>query len=253
MRKMQQNEGLGPELLQEFVSLYGGFIVSKNVNAGKKITYSFREKSSIPNLNGWTLLADEDGDDCFDDPHNFTVVGMQTILRLAPVMMALFDAPYGTELAWTYQNNEHTGFYDVVHQCSTDMEHILNGGPIVQEGLMPAQEGFAAEYGMFLVTRSVLQGAPVALSARERQESDVLNGWTLYAAQDDPRATPAADLLCVPVQKMLEIAPVMTAIAHAPYGTCLRWIYENGLCTALYDEKRGRSVTLHEIIAPGSI
>lgn len=253
MRKMQQNEGLGPELLQEFVSLYGGFIVSKNVNAGKKITYSFREKSSIPNLNGWTLLADEDGDDCFDDPHNFTVVGMQTILRLAPVMMALFDAPYGTELAWTYQNNEHTGFYDVVHQCSTDMEYILNGGPIVQEDLMPAQEGFAAEYGMFLVTRSVLQGAPVALSARERQEPDVLNGWTLYAAQDDPRATPAADLLCVPVQKILEIAPVMTAIAHAPYGTCLRWIYENGLCTALYDEKRGRSVTLHEIIAPGSI
>ena len=23
--KMQQNEGLGPELLQEFISLYGGF------------------------------------------------------------------------------------------------------------------------------------------------------------------------------------------------------------------------------------
>ena len=246
---MQQNEGLGPELLQEFISLYGGFIVSRNVNEGKKVTYSFREKSSIPNLNGWTLLADEDGNDCFDDPNNFTVVGMQTILRVAPVMMALFDAPYGTELAWIYQNNEHTGFYDVVRQCSTDMEHILCGGPIVQENLMSAQEGFAAEYGMFLVTRNVLQGEPVALSVREQQEPAVLNGWTLYAAQDDPRATPAADLLCVPVQKLLEIAPVMAAIAHAPYGTCLRWMYENGLCTALYDEKSGRRVTLHEIIA----
>ncbi len=32
---------------------FGGFIVSKNVVAGKPIRYTFREKSEVPQLNGW--------------------------------------------------------------------------------------------------------------------------------------------------------------------------------------------------------
>ena len=40
---------------------YGCFIVSKNIIYGKSIRYSFREKSSIPQLNGWNFYAiDED-------------------------------------------------------------------------------------------------------------------------------------------------------------------------------------------------
>ncbi len=35
---------------------FGGFIVSKNVVAGKPIRYTFREKSEVPQLNGWTIL-----------------------------------------------------------------------------------------------------------------------------------------------------------------------------------------------------
>ena len=34
---------------------FGGFIVSKNVIDGKPIRYTYREKSTIPQLNGWTI------------------------------------------------------------------------------------------------------------------------------------------------------------------------------------------------------
>ena len=39
---------------------FGGFVVSNNILDGKAIRYSYREKSAIPQLNGWTLLSIED-------------------------------------------------------------------------------------------------------------------------------------------------------------------------------------------------
>lgn len=35
--------------------LYGGFMVSQNVYNGIPVRYSFREESSIPQLNGWNI------------------------------------------------------------------------------------------------------------------------------------------------------------------------------------------------------
>ena len=42
---------------------FGGFIVSNNILEGKPIRYTFREKSSIPPLNGWNLLSIEDDEE----------------------------------------------------------------------------------------------------------------------------------------------------------------------------------------------
>ncbi|WP_141546335.1 immunity protein Imm33 domain-containing protein, partial [Bacillus toyonensis] len=46
---------------------YGGFIVSKNVVAGKPIRYTFREKSEVPQLIGWTIYSSEDNDEYVND------------------------------------------------------------------------------------------------------------------------------------------------------------------------------------------
>lgn len=35
---------------------YGGFMISKNVLNGVPIRYSFREPSTIPQLNGWNIF-----------------------------------------------------------------------------------------------------------------------------------------------------------------------------------------------------
>ncbi|MGX7418424.1 immunity protein Imm33 domain-containing protein [Carnobacterium gallinarum] len=82
---------------------YGGFVVSKNVLAGKQIHYTFREKSSIAALNGWTVYSVADDDKYVNEADNFQVVSASTLFKLAPVMLELFNAPYGTDLCWLYE------------------------------------------------------------------------------------------------------------------------------------------------------
>ncbi|CAM3849866.1 DUF2185 domain-containing protein [Bacillus paramycoides] len=106
---------------------YGGFIVSKNVVAGKSIRYTFREKSEIPQLNGWTIYSSEDDDGYVNDSSNFQVLGASSILEIAPVMLEIFDAPYGTDLCWLYEEDIHVGFYDLISENEKDIDQILKG------------------------------------------------------------------------------------------------------------------------------
>lgn len=105
---------------------YGGFIISKNVNKGRPIRYSFREKSEFSQLNGWTLYSCDDDDEYVSNPKNFCIVGATTIYKLAPVMLEIFDAPYGTDLCWIYENNRHIRFFDLVSEKEVKIEEILN-------------------------------------------------------------------------------------------------------------------------------
>ena len=104
---------------------YGGFMVSKNVLNGVPIRYSFREPSSIPQLNGWNLFSELDDDEYVNNPDNFVIVNAETIYSLAPQMLEIFDAPYGTDLFWVYEENIHISFYDLVADKITSIEQIL--------------------------------------------------------------------------------------------------------------------------------
>ena len=105
---------------------YGGFIVSKNVDSGRPILYTYREESSIPNLNGWTIFSCDDDQEYVEDSNNFVILGATSIYKIAPVMLEIFDAPYGTDLCWMYEDNVHVGFYDLVKNQDTTIEEILN-------------------------------------------------------------------------------------------------------------------------------
>lgn len=104
---------------------YGGFVISKNVNRGRPIRYSYREESSLPQLNGWTIYSCDDNDEYVNNSKNFIVVGATTIYKLAPVMLEIFDATYGTDLCWLYEDNTHVGFYDLANDKDTTIEEIL--------------------------------------------------------------------------------------------------------------------------------
>jgi hypothetical protein len=107
------------------VSAYGGFIVSKNVNRGRPIRYTYRKKSSIPDLNGWTIYSCDDDQEYVENSDNFVILGATSIYRIAPVMLEIFDAPYGTDLCWMYEDNTHVGFFDLVKDQDTTIDEIL--------------------------------------------------------------------------------------------------------------------------------
>jgi hypothetical protein len=104
---------------------YGGFVISKNVNKGRPIRYSYREESSLPQLNGWTIYSCDDSDEYVSNSKNFVVVGASTVYKLAPVMLEIFNAPYGTDLCWIYEDNTHVGFYDLANDKDTTIEEII--------------------------------------------------------------------------------------------------------------------------------
>lgn len=105
---------------------YGGFIVSKNVASGRPIRYTYREKSSIPQLNGWTIYSCDDDQEYVEDSSNFVILGATTVYQIAPVMLEIFDAPYGTDLCWMYEGNNHIGFYDLKSNQDTTIDRILS-------------------------------------------------------------------------------------------------------------------------------
>jgi len=104
---------------------FGGFIVSKNIVAGIPVRYSFREESSISQLNGWNLYSEKDDNDYVNNSDNFVILSAESIQKIAPVMLEVFNAPYGTDLCWTYEDGVHIGFYDLKADRETAIEEIL--------------------------------------------------------------------------------------------------------------------------------
>lgn len=104
---------------------YGGFIVSKNIISGVSVKYSFREKSSIKQLNGWNLLSQEDDDEYVQNSNNFIIVNAESILKIVPVLLEIFDAPYGTDWCWIYKEGVHIGFYDLKTNRDITIEEII--------------------------------------------------------------------------------------------------------------------------------
>lgn len=105
---------------------YGGFVVSKNILKGVPIRYTYREKSTIPQLNGWTLLSEKDDDEYLNIAGNFVILNVQSIYSLAPQMIEIFDAPYGTDLFWIYEKDVQIGFYDLNTEREITIDEILN-------------------------------------------------------------------------------------------------------------------------------
>ena len=57
---------------------------------------------------------------------NFVVLSASSIFEIAPVMLEIFDAPYGTDICWLYEKDVHIGFYDLKEDRETTIEEILN-------------------------------------------------------------------------------------------------------------------------------
>lgn len=105
---------------------FGGFVVSNNICKGEKIKYSFREKSSIDVLNGWTLYSELDDEIYINNPDNFQILNADSLYEISDVILDIFNAPYGTDLCWIYENGVHIGFYDFHKERKVTINEILN-------------------------------------------------------------------------------------------------------------------------------
>ena len=109
----------------DYCSYYGGFIVSKNILSGVPIKYSYREKSTIQQLNGWNFYSAKDDNNYVNNSENFVILGVGSIQKIAPVILEIFDAPYGTDLCWLYEEGVHIGFYDLKSNREVSIDDIL--------------------------------------------------------------------------------------------------------------------------------
>lgn len=108
-----------------FEDEFGGFVVSKNIIEGKAIRYSYREKSEISQLNGWTLYSICDDDYYVNDSKNFVILNAESMFKIAPVMCEIFLAPYGTDLCWLYEKDVLVGFYDLKKDKEITISEVL--------------------------------------------------------------------------------------------------------------------------------
>ena len=106
---------------------FGGFVVSKNIVAGVPVKYTFREQSSIPQLNGWNLLSENDDEQYVQQAENFVILNATSVRKFVPQIIELFDAPYGTDLCWLYHEGVLVGFYDLEKQKEVTIEEIFLG------------------------------------------------------------------------------------------------------------------------------
>ncbi|MGT2718794.1 immunity protein Imm33 domain-containing protein [Streptococcus oricebi] len=104
---------------------YGGFLLSKNVMLGIPIAYTYRVEPSIPALNGWYIYSSRDDNEYVSNPENFEIVSAQTMFSIAPVMAEFFEAKFGTDLAWLYEEGVHIGFYDLIADKETTIPEIM--------------------------------------------------------------------------------------------------------------------------------
>ena len=105
---------------------YGGFIVSKNIINGERIKYTFREKSQIRQLNGWTLYSDVDDDNYVNDSDNFMILSAESLFQICPVFKELYEAPYGTDLCWIYNQDVLVGFFDLNAEKEVNIDEIVS-------------------------------------------------------------------------------------------------------------------------------
>ena len=55
---------------------YGGFVLSRNLKNGLPIAYTYREKSRLFQLNGWTIYSSSDDEEYVNTRRGFMLVSM---------------------------------------------------------------------------------------------------------------------------------------------------------------------------------
>ncbi|MDE6662795.1 MAG: DUF2185 domain-containing protein [Lachnospiraceae bacterium] len=59
------------------------------------------------------------------NPNNYVIINAQSLLKMTPQLLEIFDAPYGTDLFRLYEKGVHIGFYDLKTERQVTIEEIM--------------------------------------------------------------------------------------------------------------------------------
>lgn len=73
--------------------------MSKNILTQRaKLRWCFREKSMAAVDNGWRFLSEIDTDEYLSEADNFSVCDFNTVARIEPAVLLIYDMEVGTDL-----------------------------------------------------------------------------------------------------------------------------------------------------------
>lgn len=109
-------------------------------------------------------------------------------------------------------------------------------------------------YGKFLFSKNIYDEKRVVYAVREKSDSPLLNGWTLYSCDDDDEYKANPDNYeTVEVFIVKVYARQLIDIFNAPFGTKIQFLYtEQSLgkykFSGFYDMNKNRETDVDEII-----
>lgn len=84
-------------------------MITKSIYHGtSKLKWLFREESVAPADNGWRAMGDSDTQEYVDDPNNHIIVDFNTLAKIEPAVLLVYDMPVGTDLEFFFDD---TGRY----------------------------------------------------------------------------------------------------------------------------------------------
>ena len=97
------------EQQKKLIENAGGCIITRSLLDGtSKLRWLFREQGVNPNDNGWRAIGDSDTQEYIDDPSNSVVVDFDTLAKMEPAVLVVYQLPIGTDLEFHY---DETGRY----------------------------------------------------------------------------------------------------------------------------------------------
>ena len=83
----------------QFIPKAGACLLSKNVIEGRgRVKWMVREKSKIPQDNGWLIFSDIDDSAYLSDPSNLQVVDFKQACMFEPALIGIWNFPVGSDL-----------------------------------------------------------------------------------------------------------------------------------------------------------
>lgn len=211
---------------------FGGFIVSKDIiDNGAPIYNIYRIEPKQPGLNGWAILSKKSFDNFGNNDLQLEAVyTAQSLFSVQPIMLELFDAPFGTDVVFIYpQDNTKIpiGFWDLNKDCEIDFDQILH--PDSSENNTQGSNENDLSNKFIFVSKTIMEQGTLPIVGIKKQPNKSENtGWLIFDYDDANKADLDKDtVMPYPTCDVIDKIPFLQPIIDAPNDISLQFIYQS--------------------------